>query len=298
MKNVTGKIYLVIIQLVIILNEMFKTIGSLKVVNYVDGDKNTTPMRALKDELLKCKVFNGIKIVRLANDRSGKKNFGWISFWSSAVIHENQDGNVEYVILMSASNPNPVITATISAPDAVEGKAKLAESIRDKGASTEYVTIPPLQLSALTPLIANLRAAVGEAQVDYAWDQLNTPLKLLMRIIQDAMDANKPQSLIICVHYGYHAKGRGGKSAQVFGGESGAIVGSIDLTFPVGPPGCCYGVKFWSADRTTFSWSQPTDIGHGHFDGLVSGAMQNVSVVEVAHGVFIRESQIIQVRAK
>ncbi len=202
------------------------------------------------------------------------------------------------IVLMSVPNPNPVITATISAPDAVEGKAKLAESIRDKGASTTYVTIPPGQLLAFTPLIANLRAAVGEAQVDYAWDQLNTKLKLLMRIIQDAMDANKPQSLIICVHYGYHAQGRGGKSAQIFGGETGAIVGSIDLHFPIGPRGCCYSVKFWNAARTSFSYALGTDIGHGHFDGLVSGEMQNVSVVEVAHGVFVRESQIIAVRAK
>lgn len=271
-------VILLAIQLVISLLKMFRTVRGPKAINFVDGDKNTISFKEKKAKKKKSITFffGKMKLVRVANDRAGNKMFA----------------------LMAASNPNPVITATISAPDAVEGKAKLAESIRDKGASTEYVTIPPLQLSALTPLIANLRAAVGVAQVDYAWDQLNAPLKLLMRIIQDAMDANKPQSLIICVHYGYHAKGRGGKSAQIFGGESGAIVGSIDLTFPVGPQGCCYGVKFWSADRTTFSWTQPTDIGHGHYDGLVSGAMQNVSVVEVYHGVFVRESQIIQVRAK
>ncbi|MEI6815713.1 MAG: hypothetical protein WCL14_03815 [Bacteroidota bacterium] len=281
----------------IIIENIYQTMQSLKVINTID-DRNTTPMRAIKDESFKSKVFSGFKKVMLANGRNGMKRFGFIALWSSIVFTQDKHGNVGYVILMATSNPNPIITATISAPDSAEGKAKLAESIRDKGASTEYLTIPPLQLAELTPLIKNLRGAVGVAQVDYAWNELNAKLKLLMRLVQDKMDELKPQSLIICVHYGYHAKGRGGKSAQVFGGEPGAIVGSIDLHFPVGPRGCCYSVKFWNAARTSFSYALATDIGHGHYDGLVSGEMQNVSVVEVAHGIFVRESQIIAVRAK
>ncbi len=214
------------------------------------------------------------------------------------IIFAGNDRSGKGIYLMAAPNPNPVITATINAPDSAEGKALLAESIRDKGASTTYVTIPPGQLLALTPLIAALRAAVGVAAVDYAWDQLNTKLKLLMRIIQDEMDLLKPQSVIICVHYGYHPKGRGGSHAQIFGGESGAVAGSIDLIFPIGQDGCCYDIRFWNVARTTYTRALPSDVGHAHIDSLVSGEMQRVSVAEIRHGLLVRESQIIEVRAK
>ena len=267
--------FLMTIFLFISLEKMFQTVRSLKVVNAIDDVSKKAFVRTSKMKKKKSFFLGTGQFFFGGRDRSGK-----------------------VIVLMSTANPNPVITATISAPDAVEGKATLAESIRDKGASTTYVTIPPSQLLALTPLIKNLRDAVGVAAVDYAWNELNAKLKLIMRIVQDAMDANKPQSVIICIHYGFHPKGRGGSHAQIFSGETGAMAGSIDLIFPIGADGCCYDVKFWNSTRTAFTRGQPSDVGHAHFDGLVSGAMQSVSVAEIRHGLFVRESQIIDVRAK
>ena len=145
MKNVTSKFFLIIIQLVMILNEMFQTIKGLKVADPIDDGKNTTPMRAFKDESFKSKIFSGFKIVRLANDRSGNKIFVLMSTW------------------------NPIVTATINAPDDVEGRAKCAEHIQTAAAKTLYITIDPLLYgTALTDLIKALRDAVGDNEVKHA----------------------------------------------------------------------------------------------------------------------------------
>jgi hypothetical protein len=276
MKKVKATIILVAIRLVMILNEMFRTIGSLKAFNYIDGDKNTTPMRALKDEFLKCKVFSGIKIVQLANDRSGKKIFALMSTWV------------------------PVITATVNAPEDSEGRAKLAETIQTAAAKTLYVTINPLLYgTVLTALIAAMRAAKGANEIDKAWGDLNKQLKKIMAVVQTTMDDDVTDSAaIICEYYEFHVKGKGGDHTQVFSGEPGVAAGEIDLVLPKGADGSVYDIKLWSADRTTFTRAQPSDITHATVGGLVSGSLQNVSVAEIRHGKLVRESQIIAVRVK
>jgi hypothetical protein len=294
MKKVASKFVLVIIQMIMILSEMFQTIKGLKAFSVSDEQTNSMPMLPFKDQSLTSKIISGLKLMRLANDRNGNKRYGLYSLWNRSFVTVKG----KMIILAGVANPNPVITATISAPVSAEGKAKCAENIQTLGASTTYVSIPPLQLAALTPLIAALRAAKGEAAVDYAWNQLNAALKLLMRIVQDTMDANYAQSVLIAVHYGYHPKGKGGSHAHVFQGAPGALAGTIDMDFPTGPQGCCYDIRLYNADRTTFTRALPSDLAHAIVGGLVSGSLQNISVTQVIHGVEQEESQIIAVRVK
>ncbi len=298
MKKVKATIILVAIQMVMILNEMFQTIGSLKFFNVIDDGRNTTPMRALKDESLKCKVLSGTKTVNLANDRSGKKNFGFVFIWNTLVIHEDQISNVKSIILMSTWTP--IVTATIDAPDDAEGRATCAEHIQTAAAKTLYITIPPILYgTVLTGLIAAMRAAVGVNQVIKAWGDLNKQLKKIMALVQAAMDEDTTGSAaIICEYYSFHVKGKGGRTGQVFSGHPGVAAGEIDLEFPIGPQGCCYDIKLYNADRTAFVRAQPNDLGHATIGGLVSGSTQNVSVTIISHGVAEAESQIINVPVK
>ena len=298
MKNVTSKFFLIIIQLVMILNEMFQTIKGLKVADPIDDGKNTTPMRAFKDESFKSKIFSGFKIVRLANDRSGKKRFGWISFWESLVFSQDENGNGKMIILMSTWNP--MVIATIDAPDDAEGRAVCAEHIQTAAAKTLYITIPPvLYGTVLTALIVAMRAAVGINQVIKAWGDLNKQLKKIMALVQAAMDDDITDSAaIICEYYSFHVKGKGGAHKQVFSGHPGVAAQTIDLEFPIGPQGCCYDIKLYNADRKAFTRAQPTDNGHATIGDLVSGSKQNVSVTIIIHGVAGDESQIIEVPVK
>ena len=143
-----------------------------------------------------------------------------------------------------------------------------------------------------------MRAAKGQAQVDYAWNQLNAALKLLMRIVQDYMDSHYAQSVLIAVHYGYHPKGKGGRHANVFQGAPGAVAGTIDMDFPTGQQGCCYDIRLYNDARTIFTRALPSDLAHAIIGGFVSGSLQNISVTQILHGVEQEESQIIAVRAK
>ena len=202
------------------------------------------------------------------------------------------------IVAMSVPNPNAVVTACINAPDDAEGKAELGESIQTKGASTTYVTITPSLLTDLTPLIKAVRDAKTEAEAVLAWYNLNKGLKKIMSPVQDYMDLHHDLSVVVCEHYGFHVRGKGGNHEQVFSGESGVSTGEIDLILPKGPDGSAYDLKLWNADRTAFTRAQPTDVTHVTVAGLVSGAMQNVSVAEIRHGVKVRESDIIAVRVK
>ena len=275
MKNVTSKFFLVIIQLIMNLSKIVQTARGLTVVNHVDDKRNSTPMRDFKDEFLKSKFITGCKIVRLANDRSGNKIFVLMSTW------------------------NPIVTATINAPDDVEGRAKCAEHIQTAAAKTLYITIDPLLYgTALTDLIKALRDAVGDNEVKHAWNEVNKVLKQIMALVQAKMDISPDLEAIICEYYSFHVKGKGGSHAQVFSGEPGINVGEIDLILPVGPPNCAYDIKLWNADRTAFVRAQASDIATTTIGGLVSGSMQNVSVCIIVHGKKISESQIIAVRVK
>ncbi len=210
----------------------------------------------------------------------------------------NRNGGGKYVTLMSTFYP--VIKAAINAPEDAEGRAKCAEHIQTAAAKTLYITIPPLLYgSVLTDFIKAMRDAVGANQVDKAWHDLNGQLKKILVLVQAAMDEDVTDSAaIICEYYSFHVIGKGGKSIQVFSGEEGVAAGEIVLVLPKGADGCCYDIKLWNADRTTFTRAQPSDITHATIGGLVSGSTQNVSVAEILHGKLVRESQIIAVKVK
>lgn len=200
---------------------------------------------------------------------------------------------------MMMSHMNPVITATMDAPEDAEGRAKLGEKIQLKGLGTLYITISPILLAALTPLIKAVRDAVGPEQAETAWDNLNAALKEIMGLVQTFMNHNRDVAEICCVYYGFKVRGKGGASKQEWGGESGITTGTIDLKFEVGPEGCCYDILLWDRLHTVPpNRAQPTDENHATVPGLVSGALQAVSVNTILHGVVIHESTIIDVRVK
>ena len=202
-------------------------------------------------------------------------------------------------IFVLMSTWNPIVTATINAPDDAEGRAKCAEHIQTDAAKILYITIPPILYgTVLTDLIKAMRDAVGENEVKKAWNDLNAQLKKILALVQACMDENPDSAAIICEYYSFHVKGKGGKTTQVFSGEPGVAAGTIDLILPKGEEGCCYDLKVWNADRTAFVRAQPTDLTHVTIGNFVSGSMQNISVAEICHGVLVRESQIIAVRAK
>ena len=289
---------LLVAMIFVIIQKFYRTLRGLKFVNPIDDGRNTTPMRALKNEFFKRNAFSGIKIVNLANDRNGKKVFGWISYWESLVFSQDENGNGKMIILMSTWNP--MVIATIDAPSDAEGRATCAEHIQTAAAKTLYITIPPILYgTVLTALIAAMRAAKGINQVIKAWGDLNRQLKKIMALVQAAMDEDVTDSAaIICEYYSFHVHGKGGRTGQVFSGHPGVAAGTIDLEFPIGPDGCCYDIKLYNADRTAFVRAQPNDLGHATIGGLVSGSTQNVSVTIIIHGVAGAESQIINVPVK
>src|ERR1035438_7202637 len=233
-------IMLLVAMIFVIIQKFYRTLRGLKFVNPIDDGRNTTPMRALKNDFFKRNAFSGFKIVRLANDRSGKKRFGWISFWESLVFSQDENGNGKMILLMSTWNP--MVIATIDAPDDAEGRAVCAEHIQTAAAKTLYITIPPvLYGTVLTGLITAMRAAKGINQVIKAWGDLNKQLKKIMALVQAAMDDDVTDSAaIICEYYSFHVRGKGGRTGQVFSGHPGVAAGTIDLEFPIGPDGCCY----------------------------------------------------------
>jgi len=205
--------------------------------------------------------------------------------------------NGKYFMMMS--HMNPAIIAILDAPEDAEGRAKLGEKIQLKGAGTLYITIPPVQLSDLTPLIKAMRDAVGPAQVQTAWDNLNLALQEIMGLVQTFMNHNRSVAEVCCVYYGFKVKGKGGKSDQVWGGETGTISGTIDLTFEVGPDRCCYDILLWDPTHAKMlGRAQPTDESTATVPDLISGSLQAVSYNVISHGKLIFESGIIDVRVK
>jgi len=144
-----------------------------------------------------------------------------------------------------------------------------------------------------------MRNAKGANQVLAASRALNAQLDLIMEPVQAKMNTLDPlDAAIVCAYYKFHVKGMGGKHAQVFEGEMGTLAGEVDLILPVGPLGCSYGIKIYSADRSTFVYSQPFDITHITMGGFVPDSAQQLSQIIVHHGLIISESDIISVHAK
>jgi hypothetical protein len=193
-----------------------------------------------------------------------------------------------------------VVTACIAPPDTAAGKAQQAVDIQTAAAGTLYIIIPPaLYGTVLDDLIENMRNAKGANQVLGASRALNAQLDLIMAPVQAKMNTLNPiDAAIVCAYYKFHVKGMGGKHEQVFEGETGTQAGEVDLILPVGPVGCAYGIKIYNLDRTSFVYTEPTDITHLTLGGFVPGSAQQLSVVIVSHGKFVSESQIISVRAK
>ncbi len=201
--------------------------------------------------------------------------------------------------ILAMTTWNPIVRASVNAPDDAEGKAALAERIQTAAALTLYLTIPPaLYGTVLTDFIKAMRKAKGANQVIKAWNDLNGQLKKIMILVQACMDADLTDSAaIICEYYAFHVIGKGGAHSQVFSGEPGTAAGEIDLLLP-SLKGCSYGIRLYNAARTSFVWTQPTDVAHATIGGLVSGSLQAVSVTHVLHGEAQEESQIIEVRVK
>jgi len=202
--------------------------------------------------------------------------------------------------ILAMTTWNPIVRASVNAPDDAEGKAELAERIQTAAAKTLYLTIPPVLYGiVLTDFIKAMRKAKGANAVIKAWNDLNRQLKKILVLVQACMDDDLTDSAaIICEYHAFHVIGKGGKIAQVFEGEPGTEIGEIDLILPTGPQGCAYAIKLYNSARTSFAYTRATDVAHATIGGLVSGSMQAVSVTIVIHGEALDESQIIDVRVK
>src|ERR1035437_5346948 len=235
-------------------------------------------------------VIKKIKIIHRLDNRDGKYlqktllERGIIVILYKLKIKRSRYGT--YYILPILSH---VVTACIAPPDTADGKAQLAVDIQTAAAGTLYITIPPaLYGTVLDGLITNMRNAKGANQVLAASRALNKQLDLIMAPIQAKMNTLDPiDAAIVCAYYKFHVKGMGGSHAQVFEGETGTQAGEVDLILPVGPVGCAYGIKIYNLDRTSFVYTEPTDITHLTLGGFVSGSLQQLSVVIVSHGKFV-----------
>ena len=216
--------------------------------------------------------------------------------WHSQCDLRDRTGRV--IVMMATWNP--IVRASVNPPHDAEGKATLGETIQTAAAKTLYVTIDPILYgTVLTGFISAMRKAKGANQVIKAWNDLNGQLNKIKAVVQLCMDEDITDSAaIICEYYAFHVIGKGGRTINVFSGEPGTEVGTIDLILPVGPDGCAYSIKLYNAARTSFAYAQATDVAHATIGGLVPGSNQAVSVTHVIHGVAQDESQIIMVSVK
>jgi len=288
------KVKAILVSLVFIISEIFyRTVRGLKVVNPIDDGKNTTPMSALKDQFLKSKFISGLKFIQVANDRSGNKKFAIYSIWNRNFY--NASGKM---IFLPIVNPNQSIRAAMLAPKDKDGRVDLGNSIRTKGAITTWITIPPLQLSDLIPLIAAVNDAHTEAEMHSAWFALNKKLRKIMQLVQDCMDENVDESANIAAMYGFTLWGKGGPHQQIFEGFTGSVTGTVDMLAEVGPTGCAYAWFSWNAARTVRTYLKTSTYAHCTIADQVSHVPLNISVDTIEGEEPIHESQIVEVIPK
>jgi hypothetical protein len=213
-------------------------------------------------------------------------------------VFGGRDRTGKIIMLPILPNANPSILACIHAGTKKADKEACAENIQTLGASTTYLTIPPLLLSDLTPMILVLHNAHGDNAIGSAWFKINKQLTKIMLLVQDVMDANVPDSITICEHYGFTVHGKGGSHPQIFEGFPGDVTGTADFLAKVGPQGCCYDWKLWNDARTTFVRLRPTTVAHCTIAGQPSGTNLNVSNDIIYGETVLEESQIIQVPTK
>ena len=201
------------------------------------------------------------------------------------------------IILMSVIDPNVAIVLVPNMSDDFHDRVDEAEAmIAEWTTNHTYVTVPTLQIAAVTTLKTAYKNSKGDARKG-KYTKMMEGINGVMFLYQTACNLNRDSCFEIAASGKFHIRGKGGSVAQVFSGESGTAAGEIDFIFPV-LDGCVYIIKLYNAARTSWVYAEATDISTTTIGGLVSGSMQNVSVTHKIHGVMQTESQIIEVRVK
>lgn len=268
MKNVMSKVFLVIIQLIIILGEMVQTKRGLKAFNEIDEQTNSTLMRALKDQFLNSKFISGLKLIRLANDRSGNKKFALINVWNPNPITFSKNGNGKMIILPTLPNPNAVVTAVLNLSGNHDADVTLMKLMRTKCTSNIYVTTASGTLTELDALILAYQDAHGPARA-VTLVPLKAALNAIMLTFQlfANQPVNKSNSIVILQSGGWHVMGVGGSHPQIWEALQSNITGEILMTFVAYDKPHCYDFCS-STDGITWLRMEPVIHAHARIDGL------------------------------
>ncbi|MEI6817210.1 MAG: hypothetical protein WCL14_11410 [Bacteroidota bacterium] len=182
--------------------------------------------------------------------------------------------NPRYVVMMALPNPNAVVTAVLDLSGVHDPDVTLMKLMRTKCTANPYVVTPPLSLTALDGLIATYEGAHGAAR-KVALVPLIAALNAIMLTYQlfANLPVNKSNSIVIIQSGGFHVKGVGGKTSQIWEAFQSNVAGEILMTFVVFDPAHCYDV-WLSTDG--IAWVREEPVIHAH--ARISGLTPNTSV--------------------
>jgi len=216
------------------------------------------------------------------------------------ILYKLQRRRTKYgtYFIMPIVNPNEVITACINADATKASRFSTGTNIYEKSLLTTWLTIPGTLSGPLVAMLLALSNATTQAEIDAAWFILNPQLKKVMNFVQEGMDADRVNSIVICNFYGFHVRGKGGKSEQHFEGFTGTVTGSADFLAPVGPRGCCYQWNLWNAGRTIPVIIKTSTWAHATIANQPSKTSILISVDAVIGETVVEEGVIMEVMTK
>lgn len=175
----------------------------------------------------------------------------------------------ETIILMSIPLAVHTITAVLDMPKGNAERGARAKDITDACEVSTYVSVPAGTIATVRADTTAYNGATSATRPNL-WRVLHNDMKALMRMFQDAADADPANAIAIIESGAFKVKQVAIPQKHEFTATNNAVSGTIDLIAPGGPTRSCHDWKY-SADGLNFVRMTPTIAAETHKDGLTPG---------------------------
>jgi hypothetical protein len=130
-----------------------------------------------------------------------------------------------------------------------------------------YSAVPPSNITAIQLNITAYNGATAATRLNF-WRIMHNDIKALMRMFQDAADADPANAVAIIESGKFKVKHEAIKQKHEFEARNNPVTGTIDLIAPGAGPHACHDWRY-SPDGVNFQRLPPTMQAHTHIDGLI-----------------------------